>query len=128
MFENYILSSCFMVIVLALLAQKVIRSFQPSRNRNMCMLLILTVLVYVVMDGMFAACFLFENVNTVFFQYYCFSFLHCVCTYAIRMACIYPEFCRLRGKKTIADHGSSSSHDSAVYDRTESFYGDTLAY
>ena len=66
MFENYILSSCFMVVVLALLAQKVIRSFQPSRNRNMCMLLILTVLVYVVMDGMFAACFLFENVNTVF--------------------------------------------------------------
>lgn len=74
MFENYILSSCFMVIVLALLAQKVIRSFQPSRNRNMCMLLILTVLVYVVMDGMFAACFLFENVNTVFFNIIVFLF------------------------------------------------------
>lgn len=63
-----------MVIVLTLLAQKVIRSFQPSKNRNMCMLLVLTVLVYVVMDMLFAACFLMENVGFFFFNVVVFLF------------------------------------------------------
>ena len=63
-----------MIIVLSLLAQKVVHSFKPSRNRNMCMLLILTVLVYVVMDVLFATCFMMEKVNTVFFNIVVFLF------------------------------------------------------
>lgn len=63
-----------MIIVLTLLAQKVIRSFKPSKNRKMCMLLILTVLVYVVMDVFFAACFMKENVNVTFFNAVVFLF------------------------------------------------------
>ena len=63
-----------MVVVLVLLAQKVIRSFQPSKNRNMCIVLLITVMIYVVMDALFVACFLISNVNPTFFSVIVFSF------------------------------------------------------
>lgn len=74
MLENYILSSCFMLIVLSILAEKCYMRYHPSYSRKLCIMLISSVFLYVLMDALCATCFLAGNIETVFFQVIMFVF------------------------------------------------------